>query len=704
MLNHLVWRRLSVRASGSLRLNVGTHLTLSIGLVIGIASLVLFVSIYRQQEQQITSHLDTQAQALLTEMVGLREWVAAYSGVWTTRPGDFYLDTRNGFYRKSPAMVTKELSTLLNARSDFRFHITSLRLKNPANAPDDFERQILHEFERNAVPVSRIETVNGTRVYRLMIPLKTEPACLDCHADQGYQVGDVRGGLSVLVPTARMDQNLAESRGTLILAAVIITLFVMVVLYGLVQRVVVTPLRQLKAVAVAVGQGNYNVRSTLRTGDELETLGETLNQMIINLQSSRAALQKRMEQRTQELTALSDVALIISHPGALEDVLNEALDTVLRVTGAEGGTIHLADDGTLRLTATRGLTGPWRAALYTLRLRNTLLSQAATLGQAIHIADLAHPNEAGIGLDHDQALLSANYRSLLVAPLRSRNHTLGTLTLVHRQPAGFAPEMIQLLTCIGHLLGVAVENAHFHERTEQMAVLEERARIARELHDSLAQALGFLNLKTDILEGTIKRHEWEQAQAEISEVRRVVREACYDVRESIDGLRTRPSEGTGLIPTLAAYLHEFGQRSGLLTVFNASEGELALAPAAEIEVLRIVQEALMNVRKHAQAKCVQVTIQAQAGLARIEIADDGRGFVYKQQEEPQHFGLRIMRERAERIGGTCQVESAPGQGTRVIVQVRQHDKTPLEDRVPTDQGRDVAKRRSDETDYCTRGG
>jgi signal transduction histidine kinase len=107
----------------------------------------------------------------------------------------------------------------------------------------------------------------------------------------------------------------------------------------------------------------------------------------------------------------------------------------------------------------------------------------------------------------------------------------------------------------------------------------------------------------------------------------------------------------------------------LVAEYVVADGEIHLSPLAETEVLRIIQEALMNVRKHAQASRVRVMIKSEGGAAHIEIADDGRGFDLNTLPPAQHFGLRIMRERAERLGGTFQVESAPGQGTRVTVRL-----------------------------------
>ncbi|MCP4182168.1 MAG: DUF3365 domain-containing protein, partial [Hyphomicrobiales bacterium] len=292
-------------------------------------SIFLFIGIYRLEEQQAIQQVDTEAQALLTEMIVTREWVSHYKGIWTTSPGDYYLDTEKGFYRKSPAMVTKELSNLSNDKGYYRFHITSLNLTNPENAPDDFEHDTLVQFERDPVPITSIDRSGDEPVYRSMIPLIVEESCLKCHQDQGYQIGDVRGGLSVLIPLSEMDLSLANSRRALIFAAISIVSLVMIALYVMVRRMVIAPVGQLKMVAAAVGDGNYEARSTLNTGDEFEIFGQTLNQMTANLKSSRDSLNSRIRQRTQELDAISEVALVISRAGALDDVLDEALTKVV---------------------------------------------------------------------------------------------------------------------------------------------------------------------------------------------------------------------------------------------------------------------------------------------------------------------------------------------------------------------------------------
>ncbi len=319
--------------------NLGARLTVSIGSSIILVSLALFTWLYHLQEAQAMRQIETQADALLTEMLIVRDWVAEYGDVWTTQQGAYFVEGSGPFYRKSPGMVTKEISLLSNARENFRFHITSLELKNPENAPDAFELEALHKFNQTPVMFSQIEEIDGERYFRQMAPLFTQSSCLECHP--GAQIGEVHGGISVLVPMAEMDQSLAEGRRALIVTAVLITTLMTSLLYWQVRRMVIRPLHQLRGAAVAMGQGNYQANCTLHTGDELQDLGETFNQMAGNLHQYQDSLHQQISQRTRELNALAEMALIISRSQDLQAVLSEALAQALQATDMAVGIIHL---------------------------------------------------------------------------------------------------------------------------------------------------------------------------------------------------------------------------------------------------------------------------------------------------------------------------------------------------------------------------
>lgn len=643
-------------------LNLGARLTLSIGSSIILVSLALFTWLYHLQEKQAMHQIETQADALLTEMLIVRDWVSEYGDVWTTQPGAYFVEGSGPFYRKSPGMVTKELSLLSNARENFRFHITSLELKNPENSPDAFELEALHKFTQTPVMFSQIEEIDGERYFRQMVPLFTQSSCLECHPEA--QIGEVRGGISVLVPMAEVDQSLADGRRALVMTAVLITALMTGLLYWLVRRMVVRPLHQLRGAAVAMGQGNYQANCTLRTGDELQDLGETFNQMAGNLHQYQASLHQQISQRTRELNALAEMALIISRSQDLQTVLSEALAQALQATDMAGGIIHLVGpSGGVAVSVQHGVPP---AVVHC--MSRAVTSEGCTFWGSHHGLQVIDLQESRLTnrIEADCPAAAHNYQGIIVVPLHSGSQALGTLTLLQRGETAVSPEQRQFITCLGNQLGVAVANARFQEEIERLAILEERGRIARELHDSLAQTLSWLHLKMDMLTQTLEAGNLRQTRQEAQDVQQVVNQACFEVRESIDGLRLQPADGLSAVVT--NYVNEFSRRSRLSV--NLKIGDACrLNPVVEIEALRILQEAMTNAYKHARATRLDIDFQRQNGYVELSVKDDGQGFDPQNQAANGHFGLRIMQERAERVAGSFYLESAPNRGTEIIVRL-----------------------------------
>jgi signal transduction histidine kinase len=257
-------------------------------------------------------------------------------------------------------------------------------------------------------------------------------------------------------------------------------------------------------------------------------------------------------------------------------------------------------------------------------------------------------------------------------PLKSKDRVLGVITMASKGRRPISPQEVIILTAIGQQIGVAIENARLYEQVQSIAALEERDRIGRELHDGLAQVLGYLHLKSKAAEELLSSGQAAQAQAELREMQEVAQEAYGDVRESILGLRTTITPGEGFIPVLTEYLDKFSQQSGISArLVMGDDADMKFAPAAEIQLLRIVQEALTNVRKHSQASRVWVRFEADGDEAVITVEDDGRGFDPSRigQDGQEHFGLQTMKERAESVGGDLDVSTRSGKGTRVIVRL-----------------------------------
>ncbi|MCX7893732.1 MAG: histidine kinase [Burkholderiales bacterium] len=225
-----------------------------------------------------------------------------------------------------------------------------------------------------------------------------------------------------------------------------------------------------------------------------------------------------------------------------------------------------------------------------------------------------------------------------------------------------------MLETLGAHLGVAIESLRLASRDRELAVAEERTLLAQELHDSIAQALAFLNLQVQMLRDAIRKGERDEIRVIVSEIEAGVQESYADVRELLTHFRTRVGQAD-LEHSLAAMLAKFRQQTGIETDLVVTGTGMGLAPDAQLQLAHVVHEALSNARKH--SGCARVTVTLERGATyRLAVRDDGRGFDPGARDEAakeDHVGLRIMRERASRIGASLSVKSSPGAGTEVAI-------------------------------------
>jgi len=214
--------------------------------------------------------------------------------------------------------------------------------------------------------------------------------------------------------------------------------------------------------------------------------------------------------------------------------------------------------------------------------------------------------------------------------------------------------------------------AQILEQQRSLAMLHEREQLARELHDNLGQVFAFVNAQGQTIHRLLSRGDVATADEYVGRLLEVAREADVDIRESIIGLRATISEH-GLLPTLTQYLAKYEKNYGIQTRLEGSDTftDEAFEPLVEVQLLRILQEALTNVRKHANAHCVQIAFVLEDDWARITVHDDGLGFDPGMSSTglEERVGLRVMRERAEEVGGSLSLQSASGQGTELVVRV-----------------------------------
>jgi signal transduction histidine kinase len=215
-------------------------------------------------------------------------------------------------------------------------------------------------------------------------------------------------------------------------------------------------------------------------------------------------------------------------------------------------------------------------------------------------------------------------------------------------------------------------HAQIVEQQRALAMLQERWRVARDLHDSLGQVIAFVNTQGQAVRRLLSQGDVPTADAQVARLVEAAREADVDIRESIMGLRVTLPEH-GLFAALELYLAQYEKNYTIQTKLVKPEAFEAdsLDPLVETQLLGILQEALTNVRKHAGARHVEVKFEVEPGWVKVTVKDDGQGFEISPQAEAagEHFGLRVMRERAEEIGGSLRMHSEPGHGTQVRVRV-----------------------------------
>ncbi|MGZ8692202.1 MAG: histidine kinase [Gaiellaceae bacterium] len=393
---------------------------------------------------------------------------------------------------------------------------------------------------------------------------------------------------------------------------------------------------------------------------------EGLDARVLEQNRELSALIARTDRQNAELSAFLTVGRAAASSVELSGMLDEALEAIVAVTPAEAAEFWLEDGGSLALECFRGVGAAAFGSRPSLLLGEGLPGAAANARSAIVVHDS--------GLDprfESDEVVALGLQTFCALPLRSRTGTVGVLAVAARGKTAFAsPEELRVLEGIGEQLALGVENARLHEQVLDRAVLEERERIARELHDGLAQVLGYINTQTQAVKKLLESRRVGEAASELDAMGAVSREVYADVREAIVGLRSAPK---GLIPTIRDYLNRLPRMNGCAVEFRVREGAegVALVPSTEIQLVRIVQEALSNVRKHAGAARVEVIVEVDEETVRVDIADDGRGFdplVLDRTGWPR-LGLQTMRERAQAIGGVLDVVSAPRKGTSVIVRV-----------------------------------
>ena len=377
---------------------------------------------------------------------------------------------------------------------------------------------------------------------------------------------------------------------------------------------------------------------------------------------------REMEQRTQELAALYRADEEMYRHLHLDQVLQALVDVAVDILRADKSSVMVWDEGRERLVMriARGFNSEAMAHL-SFALGEGVVGRVAANGEPVIVGDaLTDPRREGERAEVLHASDSEGIRSLMHLPIKVGDEVFGVFNVSSAEPHAFAEDEQRLFLALAQRAALAIENARLYEQAQELAVVQERQRLARDLHDAVSQTLFSASLIAEVLPRIWERHP-DEGWRRLEELRQLSRGALAEMRALL--LELRP---TALVEAeLGDLLRQLGEATtGRARVPVAleveEEQECDLPPDVKVALYRIAQEALNNVAKHAGASQVTVGLCCAPEQVELCISDDGRGFD-PDIIPPDHLGVGIMRERAEAIGATLTVESEVGRGTVVVV-------------------------------------
>lgn len=562
-------------------------------------------------------------------------------------------------YRMSLSVGLGQTTSLLPAQIDeFDRSVALLRSGDP-------ERPLFVPWD-DAVREKFATVVRDWSHYRSFWPEASAQPKAQLLADVGAFVADI----DALVIS--IESHMARWTTVLYLLQILvlaITLLVAAILIYTGYVFVLEPVGLLKQAIEKIQQGDFDARVEHLTRDEFGTLAEGFNGMADHLQSMYRNLEHKVAEKTRELEekrerleGLYEVTALLAQSTALDDLAQGFVKSVARIARADGVMVRWSDQDNRRylMLAAQGMPQALVDA-----------EQCVDRGDC-HCGAVdaqAGPRVVPIESAADDAQLpcaKAGFRTVINVPVRLHDRLMGEVDLFFNASVNPTPALRSLLEALGSHLASAMENLRINALEKEAAVAQERVYLARELHDSIAQSLAFIKIQVQLMRDAVHSGSFAEMNAILEEIDAGVRESYGDVRELLLHFRTR-ANAEDIEPALATTLRKFEHQSGVGTTLSITGQGLPLSPDRQIQVLHILQEALSNVRKHAQASQVRLEVEQQPTW-RFALHDDGIGFDPGDDRiDETHVGLRIMKERAQRLGAELEISSHRGRGSSLVL-------------------------------------
>lgn len=466
-----------------------------------------------------------------------------------------------------------------------------------------------------------------------------------------------------------VEERLAEWTALLhLLHSSVLVMFVIWVLGVLVgtYTLVLEPVGALHRAIGKVQGGDWDARVGREHTLEFDDLAQGFNGLAQHLQQLYQNMETKVREKTAELQEkherleqLYGVTALVGQATSLDDLAHAFTRAVQRIAKADAVALRWSDQANQRylILASSGLPQAMVQA------ENCLDAGECYCGRPSANTGMVVIPVHSLPVDSYRHCARAGFDAIYSVPIQIQERLLGEVNFFFRNAARPTAAERSLLEALNSQLASAMENLRHTALEREEAVSGERHHLSRELHDSIAQSLAFLKIQVNLLREALRAQDAAQSQAVLEEIDEGVRECYGDVRELLMHFRTRTNT-EDIIPALETTLRKFEHQTAMRTVLEVQGLGAPLAADLQIQVLHILQEALSNVRKHARASQVWLTVRGQPQW-QFEVRDDGLGFDADGEHAETHVGLGIMSERAQRIGAQLHIMSTRHQGTRV---------------------------------------
>ena len=376
----------------------------------------------------------------------------------------------------------------------------------------------------------------------------------------------------------------------------------------------------------------------------------------------------------QETAIILDVTRAVNSTLLLNEVLRVAANSIGKTVGVPDCGMYLLDE-----TGTKLMPGQGSDTGLMNQLRERYMSTSLDVTASAYLREIIQTKRPVISTHADtdprtnKKVISAfGIKSLLAVPFVARDRVLGVaMVTAHEGYYDFQPEQVELAAGIANSVALAIENARLYERTRGLAIMEERNRLAREIHDTIAQGLTGIVLQLEAADQLMESNP-ERARMRVQKATALARSSLLEARRSVWNLRPSPLEEKKLVDAIRQELDRLAEEASWKASFHLDGEVPALPGETENGLYRIVQEVLNNVRKHAEASLVELSLSFEDDAIKLRITDNGVGFdpaAVRSTSVDGGFGLRGLQERARLLGGWLKIESAPGQGTIMEIEV-----------------------------------